>query len=149
MCVLASGGELNALTAMVDDEGVDISLKRRNGSTTLDLQVKSAFIDERKNLAESGTFIADVRLKTFRKRDDFCLLFAVMNGKRAELLRAWLIPSEILAERGFVVRTGGHEFLRFQASSTESTQDKWREYRHERDELVPALLALIRQMDGQ
>ena len=29
ICVLASGGELNALTALVDDEGVDLGLKRR------------------------------------------------------------------------------------------------------------------------
>jgi hypothetical protein len=30
-CVLATGGELNALTALVDDEGVDLGFKRRNG----------------------------------------------------------------------------------------------------------------------
>jgi hypothetical protein len=58
-CVLASGGELNALTALVDDEGVDLGLKRRNGPRTLNLQVKSGF-----------TFIADVRRETFQPRDD-------------------------------------------------------------------------------
>ena len=32
ICMLATGGELNALTALVDDEGVDLGFKRRNGS---------------------------------------------------------------------------------------------------------------------
>jgi len=47
MCVLATGGELNALTALVDDEGVDLTLKRRTGTRTLDVQTKSRFCDER------------------------------------------------------------------------------------------------------
>lgn len=149
MCVLASGGELNALTALVDDEGVDLSLKRRNGSNTLDLQVKSAFMGERKNLSEKGTFVADVRLETFRARDDFFLLYVVIDGSRAELLRAWLVPSSVLESAGFIVRTGGKECLRFQASSKPSSQDKWRDHRLERDELIPALLKLIREMDGE
>src|SRR4051812_18880760 len=94
MCVLASGGEMNALTALVDDEGVDLGLKRRDGTRILDLQVKSAFEDERKNLREKGTFIADVRRETFRPRDDLYMLYVVVNGARADLVRAWLVPSE-------------------------------------------------------
>jgi hypothetical protein len=33
-CVLATAGELNALTALVDDEGVDIGFKRRDGTVS-------------------------------------------------------------------------------------------------------------------
>jgi uncharacterized protein GlcG (DUF336 family) len=32
VCVLATGTELNALTALVDDEGVDLAFKRRDGT---------------------------------------------------------------------------------------------------------------------
>jgi hypothetical protein len=147
--VLASGGELNALTAMVDDEGVDLSLKRRNGLSTLDLQVKSAFVDERKNLREKGTFIADVRRKTFWARDDLFMLYVVVDGSRAELLRAWLVPSAVLESEGFNVRTRGTDCLRFQASAKPASRDKWRRYRLERAELVPALLKLVRRLDGK
>jgi len=35
-CILASGGELNASTALVDDEGVDIVFHRRGRSTSGD-----------------------------------------------------------------------------------------------------------------
>lgn len=58
-CVLASGSKLNALTGLVDDEGVDITFKRWNGSRTLDVQVKSAFLESRKNLREKDIFLAD------------------------------------------------------------------------------------------
>jgi hypothetical protein len=147
--VLASGGELNALTAMVDDEGVDLSLKRRNGLNTLDLQVKSGFVDERKSLREKGVFIADVRRNTFQARNDLFMLYAVVDGSKAELLRAWLVPSAILESQGFDVHTRGTDCLRFQASAKPESRDKWRRYRLERSELVPALLKLLRQRDSR
>jgi hypothetical protein len=117
MCGLASGGELNALTALVDDEGVDLGLKRRNGTRTLDVQVKSGFIDERKSLREKGTFIADVRRETFTPRDDLYMLYVVVDGSRAEVIRAWLVPSVVLDGEGFEVRPSGKRMLRFQASA--------------------------------
>jgi hypothetical protein len=46
VCVLATGTELNALTALVDDEGVDLAFKHRDGTRTLDVQVKARFSDE-------------------------------------------------------------------------------------------------------
>src|SRR3954451_9894464 len=72
VCVLATGGELNALTALVDDEEVDLTFKRRNGTRTLDVQVKARFSDEAgsKALRERGHFMADVHEVTFRPRDD-------------------------------------------------------------------------------
>jgi hypothetical protein len=149
MCVLASGGELNSLTALIDDEGVDLGLKRRNGTRMLDLQVKSAFVDERKNLRDQGTFIADVRRKTFRPRDDLWMLYVVVNGSRAEVLRAWLVPSAALDARGFEVSTKGQRMLRFQASAKPGAKDKWRSYRLERDQLVPALVTAVRQLESQ
>lgn len=147
ICVLASGGELNALTALVDDEGVDLGLKRRNGTRTLDLQVKSGFVDERRNLRDRGTFIADVRRETFQPRDDLYVLYVVVDGSRAEVIRAWLVPSAALEAHGFEVATKGRRMLRFQASAKPATDDKWRPYRLERDELVPALVGVVRNLD--
>src|SRR4051812_43318045 len=34
VCVLATGTELNALTSLVDDEGVDLAFKHRDGTRT-------------------------------------------------------------------------------------------------------------------
>jgi len=148
MCVLASSGELNALTALVDDEGVDLSVKRRNGTRTLDLQVKSAFIDERKSLRERGSFIADVRRETFRPRDDLYMLYVVVDGGRAEVLQAWLVPSRELELRGFEVRPRGRRLLRFAASAKPTARDKWRHRRLERDALVPMLVEVVCGLEG-
>jgi hypothetical protein len=147
MCVLASGGELNALTALVDDEGVDLGLKRRNGTRTLDLQVKSGFVDERRNLRDRGIFIADVGRETFRPRDDLYMLYVVVDGSRAEVIRAWLVPSAILEAQGFEVATKGRRLLRFQASAKPTTDDKWRPYRLERSELVSSLVDVVRNLE--
>jgi hypothetical protein len=149
MCVLASGAELNALTALVDDEGVDLSLKRRDGTRTLDVQVKSGFVDERANLRDKGIFIADVRRETFRPRDDLYMLYVVVHGRRAEIQRAWLVPSNELEARGFKVAPGGRSLQRFQASNKQGTEDRWRAFRLEPDEIVPALVTVVRRLDGR
>jgi glycerate-2-kinase len=67
--VLATGEELNALTALVDDEGVDLSFKRRNGTRTLDVQVKARFSDAEgsKALREHDSFAALVGEPTFHR----------------------------------------------------------------------------------
>jgi hypothetical protein len=98
ICVLASRGELNTLTALVDDEGVDLSFKRRNGTQTLDVQVKSRFTDElgSRALREEGRFSADVRAETFRPRPDLFMLYLAVDADRAEIEAAWLVPSEHL-----------------------------------------------------
>lgn len=60
LCVLGSDGELNAWTSLVDDEGVDIVLQRRNRPETLSLQVKSRFSTAR-GIAHRQRFQAQVR----------------------------------------------------------------------------------------
>jgi hypothetical protein len=147
MCVLASEGELNALTALVDDEGVDLSLKRRDGTRTLDVQVKAAFLGDRKNLTEDGTFIADVREETFRPRTDLVMLYLVIDAPKARIDKAWLVPSEELAENGFVVKAGGRSLVRFQASANENSNDKWRHRRIPGDALVKELVTMVRELE--
>lgn len=126
VCVLATAGELNALTALVDDEGVDVGFKRRNGTRTLDVQVKARFTDEdgSKALREQGAFSSDVRQETFRERDDLYMLYLAVNGSRAEIEKAWLVPSTVLAAEAIVVTKQGKEHLRFSGSAKSDTEDK-------------------------
>jgi hypothetical protein len=148
-CVLATGGELNALTALVDDEGVDLGLKRRNGTRTLDVQVKARFSDEEGSAQlRRGRFIANVRLETFRPRDDLYVLYVAVNGKRAEIEMAWLVPSEDLASHGAKVEINGKPHLRLTASAKPETKDKWRRYRLAREELPAALMAVVEAMEA-
>jgi hypothetical protein len=150
-CILATAGELNALTALVDDEGVDITFKRRNGTKTLDVQVKSRFSDETgsKVLREHGRFIADAREATFRAREDLFMLFVVVDALRVEIGPVWLIPSvefEKLGQRINPKSTGRQ--VRINASAKSTSADKWSPYRMDKTELPGKLLAILKEIDG-
>ncbi len=150
-CVLATGGELNALTALVDDEGVDLGFKRRNGTRVLDVQVKSRFSDEdgSKKLREEGTFVSDVREETFRPRDDLFMLFVAVDGRVARIETAWLVPSSVLDETAFRVTVNGKRLVRFQASVKGGSKDKWRDFRLEPHDLPKALLNCAAELEPE
>jgi hypothetical protein len=138
-CILATGGELNASTSLVDDEGVDIVFHRRGSSRTLAVQVKSRFSDEAGSavLREKGHFGTDVRLETFQPRDGLAMLFAVVNATTADFGPVWLVPSHEFSHHGLRTSAGK---LRFSASAKPDTKDKWRKYRLEKSELAAAIL---------
>lgn len=137
------------MTALVDDEGVDITFKLRDGTRTLDVQVKGRFLDESKILRDKGIVLADTREVTFRPRKDLYMLFAVVNGSRAEFGPVWLVPSTALDEDGFRVRINAKTNVRFQASAKSGSKDKWRAYRMSREELAGALIAVLRQLEPE
>jgi hypothetical protein len=151
MCVLATGGELNALTALVDDEGVDIGFKRKNGTRVLDVQVKARFSDAdgSKALREKGRFDGDVRLETFKPREDLYMLYLAIDGPAAEIEHAWLVPSTLLAEEGIVVNKRGKEHVRIAASAKADTDDKWRPYRYTREEFPQKLLEVVAGLEPE
>jgi hypothetical protein len=150
-CVLATGGELNALTALVDDEGVDIGFKRKNGTRVLDVQVKARFSDAdgSKALHEEGRFSSDVRLETFKPREDLYMLYLAINGANAEVEYAWLVPSSVLAEEGVVVTKQGKQHLRIVASAKPDTDDKWQPYRYGRAEFPQELLDVVAALEPE
>jgi hypothetical protein len=75
--ILATRGELNVSTSLVDDEGVDLVFHRREHSSTLAVQVKSRMSDGA--LARTGRVQANVREATFRPRRDLDMLFVVID----------------------------------------------------------------------
>jgi hypothetical protein len=76
------------------------------------------------------------------------MLYVVVDGSRAEVVRAWLVPSAILDAKGFEVSTKDKHMLRFQASAKPGAKDMWRPYRLERDELVPALVKTVKSLEN-
>jgi len=145
--ILATSGELNALTALVDDEGVDVTFKRRDGSRTLDVQVKSRFYDEggSKALRKELRFIADIREATFRPRDDLFMLFVAVNAKEVEMGPVWFVPSITLDENGIRLnpKSTGPQ-VRFDASAKPNSKDKWRPYRMTKSDLPQAILEALK-----
>jgi hypothetical protein len=149
VCVLATGTELNALTALVDDEGVDLAFKHRDGTRTLDVQVKARFSDESgsKQLREKDRFVAVVRAATFRVREDFWLLFAAVDGARGVVEKAWFVPSRRFDELATHQVVGGQVRRRISASAKPGSNDQWREFRVDGGELPQRVLDVVRSLE--
>ncbi|WIV57791.1 hypothetical protein [Amycolatopsis nalaikhensis] len=125
VCILATRGELNVSTSLVDDEGVDLVFNRRNSSATLAVQVKARMSDSKR--VQSDGFVAFVRSQTFRPRADMDLLFVAVDIVEGRIMCAWLIPSEAFAANAGNPNSRGR--LRFSASMRETSSDKWVSYR--------------------
>lgn len=136
LCVLGSNGELNAWTSLVDDEGVDLVLQRRNRPETISLQVKSR-LTSGKGITERKRFQSQVRAATFRPRDDLYMLFVVADPTTLDLDPIWLVPSKDFIEKAPVSSSGKHRFV---ASIKPGTKDRWADYLVEKERLASRLL---------
>jgi hypothetical protein len=141
VCILATRGELNVSTSLVDDEGVDLVFNRRNSSATLAVQVKARMSDSK--LVQGDTVMAFVRKETFRPRSDMDLLFAAIDITVGGIMCAWLIPSGEFATLAGGPNSRGR--LRFSASMRDSTNDKWACYRLTAAELPVKILSRLHQ----
>lgn len=95
-CILATRGDLNVSTSLVDDEGVDLVFHRRGSSTTLAVQVK-ARMSTSKRVQREGV-VAFVRAQTFRPRDDRDVLFSAVDVDRGAVSTVRLVPSPTFAD---------------------------------------------------
>lgn len=135
-CILATRGELNVLTSLVDDEGVDLVFHRRGSTATLAVQVKARMSDSKRVRSEG--FVAFVRSQTFVPRPNLDMLFVAVDVKLGVIMKAWLVPSEDYAATLKEPNSRGR--FRFSASMKESTSDRWRTHRLEAQELPVAVL---------
>jgi hypothetical protein len=141
-CILATRGELNVATSLIDDEGVDLVFNRRGSSAILAVQVKARMSDSKR--VQSGSFVAFVRSQTFRPRPELYLLFVAVEITEARILTAWLVPSEDFAAMAGSPSARGRR--RFYASMKADSHDRWRPYRLEPAELAPRVLTLLTEI---
>jgi hypothetical protein len=134
-CIIATRGKLNVSTSLVDDEGVDLVFHRRNSSATLAVQVKSRMSDSKR--VTSGGFVAFVRSQTFRPRSDLDLLFVAVDIKTGTYTHAWLVPSPDFAA---ATKPSTRGRLRFGASLSPDSRDRWHTYRLSPAELPRRIL---------
>ncbi len=141
-CILATRGELNVSTSLVDDEGVDLVFHRRDSSATLAVQVKARMSDSVR--VTSGGLVAFVRSQTFRPRRDLDMLFVAVDIARGALMQAWLVPSESFADLATGPNKQGR--YRFGASLKPGSQDKWSAFRLAPEELAPRILSRLEEL---
>jgi hypothetical protein len=140
-CILATNGELNVMTSLVDDEGVALVFNRRGHPETLAVQVKSRSSDT--STMARGRFLATVRAQTFSPRSDLLMLFVVVDRPTAVLRTTWLVPSREFDELAITMGSGDR---RMSASAKPGSKDKWTPYRMGFPELSPAILAALRNL---
>lgn len=136
-CILTSSGELNFSTPLVDDEGVDLVFNRRGSPAALAVQVKS-------RMMTSGRFSTEIRSQTFTPRLDFWLLFVAVDEAAETFETCWLIPSIGFNDE---VRPDPDGRLRFGASLSSTTCDRWSAYRTSRQELAPKLVGVLKGLE--
>lgn len=144
MCVLGTGGELNAWTSIVDDEGVDVVLQRRKHPETLALQIKSRFTTA-KGIAEKQLFHTQVRKATFQPQKRLYLLFVVVDPAAVALETIWVVPSQKFVKAAPLTP---HEKYKFVASAKLGSKDKWAKYLVAPKDTPHHLLALVKSLKG-
>lgn len=143
-CVLASRGELNVSTAMVDDDGVDLVFHRRGYSATLAVQVKSRMSTAK--VIQQQRFMAQVRSQTFRPRADLDMLFVAIDVGRGAIMMAWLVPSTAFVSMAAGPNSRGR--MVFTASMKADAKDQWLRYRLTAEQLPGHVLGRLEQLDG-
>jgi hypothetical protein len=139
LCVLGSDGELNAWTSLVDDEGVDLVVQRREKSETLALQIKCR-LTTAKGIAERERFQSQVRKATLHPRPNLHMLFVVANPKTLDLGPIWLIPSKKFEKNAPLGSNQKHKFV---ASAKDGTNDKWAKYLVHKEDLPHKLVEIL------
>ncbi|MDO0929941.1 hypothetical protein QQY24_33160 [Streptomyces sp. TG1A-8] len=141
--ILATGGELNVSTSLVDDEGVDLVFHRRRSSTTLAVQVKARMSTGTQ--VQQGRLMAFVRSQTFQPRFDLDMLFVAVDVERGAIMTAWLIPSAVFAE--MVTEPNSKGRFRFSASMKPDSKDRWTPFRLTAAELPKRILARLAELE--
>lgn len=144
VCILATSGELNVSTSIVDDEGVDLVFHRRGGSATLAVQVKARMSTG--VLVGQERFMAFVRAQTFRPRSDLYMLFVGIDVANGSIMMAWLVPSSEFSAMAGEPNAQGR--LRFSASMKPNAADRWASYRLTVGQLPQHVLTRLAELEG-
>ncbi|WP_245567321.1 hypothetical protein [Nocardia vinacea] len=143
ICILATRGQLNVSTTIVDDEGVDLVFHLRDHTATLAVQVKARMSDG--SVAARGRLQAQIRQATFRPRNDLDLLFILVDIEHGTLSAAWLVPSRDFDRLKGTPTSQGT--LRFSASASVDSHDKWSSYRLTAAELPQRIVERVQSLD--
>ena len=143
-CILATRGELNVSTSMVDDEGIDLIFHRRGAPATLAVQVKARMSDA--VVVQKQKVTAQVREQTFRPRENLDMLFVAIDIERGAIMTAWLVPSTAFESMVTGRTTRGR--MRFSASMKQDAADRWSPYRLTATELPKRIMARLGELES-
>jgi hypothetical protein len=146
-----SGGRLEALIPMTDDERVDVEthLKEHFGQS-MAIQVKAAHVLYR----HGGVSRLQKRFLVKRNRivdDEFFFYFFGYMGIAEMTYRApvFLVPSHVVHTQAVHRRVGNIVYFNFVASMSPNSHDKWRPYAMDPSDVADQVIAFLRSHRGR
>lgn len=122
--LLFGQGLLSVYKPVSDSEGIDLIVVKNGVFQPVFLQVKGRF-----TLHKGGTFICDVRMKTFKPHHSYFLIGAYFDPKTLELHDKLLfIPTEIVEKEGTKIKIKGGTRCRITTRLSDKTHGKWAPY---------------------
>jgi len=139
---LGSNGKISCFTPDSDDDGIDAIINLKTAFKPLFIQIKSRF-----NRNANGTYSQDIGVNTFKENKNFYICFFLYNTADFDIEKIWLVPSIVFKKMAIPLNPVHHpKKLRFAASPKDSSKDRWREYRIEKQDLGRKLLSLLNEM---
>lgn len=142
LILLYGAGDLSVYEPASDIEGIDLVVVKNGVFQPLFLQVKGRYSLNR------GSFIADIRLKTFNPHHTYYIVCAYFNPKTLEIDDDILmVPTERLEELGNVVNAGKDKRHRITARLNEESKGKWAPYLCKKADLASKLLEKFEEIE--
>ena len=130
-----SNGEISCFRNVIDDNGIDLIIKKKNSFKTLFIQVKG-----RSKFDSKNQFNQVIYKSTFVVNESFYLLFCLFLSDQEPIF--WLIPSNVIPEKLKVHNPKKHR-EQYNFSATTSQNSKWSEYQLNKKQLIEKLLNLL------
>jgi hypothetical protein len=136
--LMSAGGKLTSFRPFSDVDGKDMIIDLAGGFKDIYVQVKCT-------LSIGGRIRGEVRLHSdhMPASPKFVYIFCLLDRRKMELTRIWVVPSAIFYKRAYrTVRGKGIIQLNFDHRT--GIDDRWDAYEVTRRELGPRLVQLIR-----
>lgn len=135
-------GEMSVYKPVTDTEGIDLIIVKNGMFQPLFLQVKSRF-----NLQKNGSFIIDIRMKTFNPHHSYYAIGAYFNPEKMEIDDHILfIPTKELEKKANIVNARNEKRYRVTTRLTPDSRGKWKDYIIKKTELAEKLIEKFSEM---
>ncbi len=143
--LLYGQGLLSVYRPVVDTRGIDLIVVKQGIFQPIFLQVKSRFT---LHGTGEGSFVCDIREKTFTAHHSFYIVGAYFDPKELELWDSILfIPTQVVPHLSTRVRSKGETRYRVTTVLSDKTKSKWAPYIIQKKELAGAVLRKFKEME--
>lgn len=142
--LIGAAGKLTSYRPYTDVDGKDIIIDLAGGFKDIYVQVKCSL-----GLNRNHRFGGTVRLHPRRISPDpkFVYIFCVLDRRKMELTRIWVIPAAAFYERAYRTRLANGD-IQFNFDCRAEGDEKWDEFETDRESVGLRLVELINRANG-